>query len=229
MSAAADWPPKPPRPPHPPQWRPPGLPDPASPPSRLPLVMPATETFDEGLASRLLRRRLVVLGGRIDDAAAAHAVATLLLLDEDDDRPIRVHLSCDDADLAAASLVADTVDLLRSPVHAVAVGTVGGAALAVVAAAAERTAHPQTLFVMREPQRIAGVVGEVDAAGAARLSDQQQRLLARLHERLSTASGQPVERIATDMHAGRVLGAADAVDYGLVQRLAGGSGADRLH
>jgi ATP-dependent Clp protease, protease subunit len=206
----------------PPEWRPPGLPDPHAPlPSRLPLLMPAAEGFETDLASRLLRRRIVLLTGRIDALAASNAVATLLLLDEDDNRAIRLHLSSDDVDVEAGSLVADTVDMLASPVHAVALGAVGGAGLGALAAATARTAHPQALFVLRDPQHhVALGAGDVDAGRAAGLADQQQRLVARLHERIAEATGRPAEQVAADMRAGRVLTAAEAVAYGLVQQLA---------
>jgi len=234
MKVVEQWPPQPQHPSGPPEWRPPVAPEPVAPqPLRLPVVMP--ETFDADLTSRLLRRRIVLVTGRIDETAAANVVATLLLLDEDDHRPIRLHLSTDDADLEPASLVADTIDLLASPVHAVALGAVGGSALGVLAAAQTRTAHPQSLFVLRDPQHnVALGIGDVDADGAARIADQQQRLVTRLHQRIADAAGRPVEQVTADLRAGRVLTAEEAVAYGLVQGLADGageqsSGTDGLH
>jgi ATP-dependent Clp protease, protease subunit len=231
MKVAEQWPPETPRPPGPPEWRPPGLPEPVTPqPSRLPLVMPTPDGFDADLASRLLRRRIVLVTGRIDATAAANIVATLLLLDEDGNRPIRLHLSSEDADLEPCALVADTIDLLASPVRAVALGTVGGAALGVLAAAETRTAHPHSLFVLRDPQQGGAVsVGDVDAGRAGEIARQQQRLVARLHQRIADASGRPVEQVAEDLRAGRVLSAAEAVAYGIVQHLAHTSEADGLH
>ena len=194
------------------------------------MVVPPAGYFGADLASQLLHRRIVLLTGRLDDAAAYDVVAALLLLDEDDHRPIRLRLSVDDADLEPASLVADTVDMLASPVHAVALGAVGGPALAILAAAASRTAHPQALLVLRDPQHgVAIGAGDVDAGRAAGLADQQQRLIARLHERIAAVTGRAVEQVAADMHAGRVLTAPEAIAYGLVQAVADRSGTDGLH
>ena len=232
MSVAADWPPKTPpplpEPLRPPQWQPPGGPEP-QPPSRLPMVVPTAELFETDLASRLLYRRIVLVTGRIDAAAASAIVATLLLLDEDSNRPIRLHLSSDDADLDAGSLVADTIDMLAAPVHAVAVGAVGGAALGIYAAAANRTAHPQAVLVLRDPQRTAVLgAGDLDVGRAAGLAEQQQRLMTRLHQRIADAAGRTLEQVAADMHEGRVLTAPEAVAYGLVQEISR-SGTDSLH
>lgn len=236
MSVVDRWPPQTPPPSGPPEWRPPIPSDPATPPpSRLPLVMPTPDAFDTDLATRLLRRRIVMVTGRIDATVAATVTATLLFLDEDDHRPIRLHLSADEADLEAAALIADTIDLLASPVHAVALGAVGGAALGVLSAAGTRTAHPHALFMLRDPQHnVALGAGDVDAGRAAHIADQQQRLLDRLHQRIADAAGRPVEQVAADLREGRVLTAAEAVDYGVVQALADGageqpSGPDGLH
>jgi ATP-dependent Clp protease protease subunit len=172
----------------------------------------------------------VLLTGRLDAEAAYDVVATLLLLDEDGHGPIRLHLSTNDVDLEAGTLVADTVDMLGSPVHAVVLGTVGGAGLGILAAAAERTAHPQALFILRDPQRSeAPGSADVDARHAAQLADQQQRMVDRLHHRIADVSGRPVEQVAADMRAGRVLTADEALAYGLVQQVVARSGADGLH
>jgi ATP-dependent Clp protease protease subunit len=192
--------------------------------------VPAVEVVAEDLASRLLRQRLVLLTGRLDDRAAYDVVAKLLLLDEDGHGPIRLHLSTTDVDLEAGTLVADTVDMLASPVQAVAIGAVGGAGLGVLAAATERSAHPQALLILRDPQQSGALgAGDVDAGRAAQIADQQQRLIARLHQRIADVSSRPVDQVASDMRVGRVLTAEEAVSYGLVQRLAARSGADGLH
>ena len=215
MQLAQEWP-------RTPDWSPPGLPDP-QPPSRLPLVTPPGAVFEPDLTSRLLRQRIVLLTGRLDAAAAYDAVATLLLLDEDGHGAIRLHLSTNDVELEAGALVADTIDLLGSPIHALAFGTVGGAGLGIFAAAEERTAHPQTMFVLRDPQQTGALgAGDVDASRAAQIADQQQRLVGRLHQRIADVSGRALEQVTADMRSGRVLTADEAVTYGLVQRLATG-------
>lgn len=228
MTVAQQLPPAP-GPLQPPEWRPPGMPDPDV-PSRLPMVVPATGVFESNLTSRLLRGRIVLLTGRLDDAAARDVVATLLLLDEDDHRPIRVHLSTTDVELDAGTLVADTIDMLASPVHAVALGAVGGAGLGILVAAVERAAHPQAMLILQDPRQSGALgAGDVDASRAAQIADQQQRLVGRLHQRIADVSGRAVEQVAADMRAGRVLSAEEAVSYGLVQQLAARSGTDGLH
>ena len=144
--ASSTWPPRPvpspvPQPlpvptPVPPVPRVPRVPGPdpnapglgSSPGSRLPLE----------LADRLLSRRIVLLSGRMDQEVSTATVARLMLLDADSGEPVDLHLSCPDGDLGASLVLAEAIDLLRAPVTAVLLGNVGGAVVAVVAAADRR-------------------------------------------------------------------------------------------
>jgi ATP-dependent Clp protease protease subunit len=196
------WPP--PRPePGPPAW-PPG-PPPAVPGSGLVLE----------LADRLLARRSILLSGTLDGPAAAAAVARLMLLDADSGERVELHLSCPDGDLAAALVLAEAVDLLRAPVTAMLLGTVGGPVLAVVAAADRVSAHANASLVLREPRTSAtGRADELLSAG-----EQHARQVAELCSRIATAAGRTPDEVAADLRAGRVLDAPRAVEYGLVDEL----------
>src|SRR5439155_1010049 len=79
--------------------------------------------------------RIVLLSGPLGHQLATDAAAQLMLLDANGDEPIELHLSCPDGELDTAGMLAETIDLLGVEVQAVCRGTVGGPALAVVAAA----------------------------------------------------------------------------------------------
>ena len=174
----ASWPDPPPWPEVPPPWRPappdtPRRPPPGPPWPVVPTVpMPGSRRHDD-LFGRLLERRIVMVAGSLSHDVATLATAQLMLLDATGDDPIDLHLSCPDGDLGASSAVADTIDLVGVAVRAWCRGTVGGPALAPLAA----------------------------------------------------ATGQALDRIVADMGRRVVLGAGDAVSYGLVHELAGGGGA----
>jgi ATP-dependent Clp protease protease subunit len=177
------------------------------------ILMP--EPAGDDVASQLLRRRIVMVTGRLDQAAAEEAVARLVLLDRQSRDPITVHLTVPDADLDPALTLVATIDMIEAPLHAVAAGSVEGAAVAVYAAATERRAHPHTTFLLREPR--ADLHGDADALETA--AEQHRRQLATLHERIATATGKPAADVARDMEHGRLLTADDAVAYGLVHSL----------
>jgi len=219
------WPPefppdRPPLPPIvPPSWPAPNPPPtPQPPPARPPLpTFPVVEPPPPaGTAEdRLLERGIVLLGGHLDQPAAQRTAAKLMLLDAEWDGPVELHLSCPDGDLDAALLLAETVDLLSLQTRARASGVVGGPALAVLAAADRRQGHPHALLRLREPTGTASGRADRLAADVA----EHARQVAQLHERLAAATGRSTEEVAVDLRAGRVLTAAEAVDYGLLHEL----------
>jgi ATP-dependent Clp protease protease subunit len=170
------------------------------------------------LQERLFERRIVVVTGRLNDDAAAKAVAALLALDASDDRPIELHLDSPDGTLGAAFVLIDVADTLRSPLRVLCRGQVGGPAIGVVAAADQRAAAPHARFHLSQPAaQFAGSPEEIAAQNR-----QQQDLLWRLCGRLARRTGRPAEEIAEDMRRGRYLDAREALDYGLVDEVAGG-------
>ena len=195
--------------------RPPGTP-PAEPPHRPSLPEwwePIGRAAD--LEAQLLDRRIILLSGDLDRAAATRATAAVMLLDAGSAEPIEIRISCHDGELGAATTLAETIDLARAPVRAVGAGIVGGPAVVAYAAAQRRLAHPHCRFHLSEPRmKVEGRANEI-----AQQVEQQEQQLAQCVARLAEATGQPADRVASDMRAHRVLTATEARDYGLVHEL----------
>jgi ATP-dependent Clp protease protease subunit len=206
------WPPSPPGPPAPPP-----RPAPERPLFPFLPVQPGHPVPVPDLWAKLLDRRIVMVTGHLDQPAATRAAAEAMLLDADGTDPVQLHISCPDGDLDAAIMLAETLDLLQAPVHAIAGGLLGGPPVAVYASAARRLAHRHAAFQLREPH--AHMEGNAEQL-AGRIA-QHQHQLAYLHRHVADACGQSVETVAADMRAGRLLTAAAAADYGLVHELSG--------
>ena len=206
----------------PPEWPVPDRPRPPAPPapSRPPLptfteVVALPPAYGGELADRLQQRGIVLLTGHLDMPAAQRAAARLMLLDAEWDGEVQLHLGCPDGDLDATALLAETVDLLAARTVAVATGVVGGPVLGVLAAADRRRGHRHAVLRLREPTTTAAGPADLLAAEVA----EHERLVGHLYERMASASGRPAEQIAADARAGRVLGAPEAVDYGLLDEV----------
>ena len=207
-------PPEPPFPPRPPEWpRPPWQPAPR-PPAPGPASASATLVVGAGdwLAERLLEQRVVTLSGELDAEAVNRAVSELALLDATGDDPIQLRLSGVGADLESALTMVDALDLVGVPVHATSLGTLSGPAVAVLAVAGRRVIGPHAMVRLCEPRAPRGVPGHEVEAWAA----EHARQLRRLQERVAAACGRPVDEVAADMRAGRLLDAEEARAYGLV-------------
>jgi ATP-dependent Clp protease, protease subunit len=206
----------------PPQWRPMPSPMPSPMPaperrSPLPMILTplAPEPGPDDVTGQLLDRRILLLTGRLDHETAELAAARLLLLDERSHDPVTMHVGCPAGELEAALTVMATLDLVASTVTAVAVGTIGGAAVAVYAAAATRVAHPHVSFLLHDPS----IEPSDDIRDLSIAAEQRARELTTLHERIARACGKDIGAVADDRRSGRLLTADEAVSYGLVEAI----------
>jgi len=165
---------------------------------------------------RLFEQRIVMAHGELDGEAATSLCAQLLTLDAERNEPIRLEVQGLTAGLADALTVMDVLDVLRVPVRAQAGGRIEGPALGVLAAAAQRRAYPNAVFVLSEPRLdFEGTADELASHEA-----QATGMLDALYRRLAEVTGREVDEIRADAWRRRHLTAAEAVEYRLVQGLA---------
>lgn len=199
----------------PPPWRPePSRPVPTSPRPGVPLVPWPQPSSDP--AADLLGHRVVLISGPLTHETASQAAASLMSLDADSADDVTLHLHCAEADLDAALLLADTIDLMRADVTAIARGPVAGAALASFAVATRRLCTPNAVFHLRAPEITAtGTAADVASRAAA-----LQARLDELYGWIAGATDRTVDDVAEDFDRGRRLGAEQALDHGLVEAIA---------
>jgi len=200
-------------PPSLPGWTPPG--SPSVPGAEGIRVWPDPNAdWQARLQERLLARRIVMASGVLDDAAAARLSAQLLALDADGDRPVRLELQNLRAELGAVVTVMGILDVMRVSVHGCVSGELGGPALGLLACCPVRSAYPNAALTLSEPR--AHLTGTATALSAR--EQQFQRMLDTIYFKLAEVTGRPAEQIREDARQGRVLTAAQAVGYGLIQR-----------
>jgi ATP-dependent Clp protease, protease subunit len=189
--------------------RPPVAPPPVTAPAR---GWPEHSQWPGQLYERLFERRIVLVHGELDDAAATSLCAQLLTLDAERNEPIRLEMQGLAAELAATLTVMGVLDVLRVPVRACAGGQIAGPAVGILAAAAERRAYPNAVFMLSEPR-----LGFEGSATSLSSREQQMRvMLDALYLRLADVTGREVDEIRADARRGRYLSVDDAIDYGLI-------------
>ncbi|MBB1244349.1 ATP-dependent Clp protease proteolytic subunit [Streptomyces durbertensis] len=170
--------------------------------------------------SRLLEARVVVLGGPLDERSAGEVIAQLLVLDGDaDGRGLSLYLNSPGGSFQAMAAVHDTLRQLRSEVETVCVGQAGPEAAVLLAAGTpgRRLMLAHSRIVLRQPTLADPFEG--GPADVAVWAAEALRQRAVMTELLSELTGQERERVAADIDRARVLDAAAALDYGLVDSL----------
>lgn len=166
--------------------------------------------------SRLLSDRIVYLGTPIDDGVANVVIAQLIHLESDaPDTQIELYLNSPGGDPTAMFGIYDTMQFLRSPVATTCVGQAAGSAAVLLAAGdpGRRTVLPHARVVLQQPGQD-GQRGDVTDLQVA--AKEISRVRAEMDALLARHTGHSTDQIHADTERDLVLGAEEAVAYGLV-------------
>ncbi|MEM6282138.1 MAG: ATP-dependent Clp protease proteolytic subunit [Chloroflexota bacterium] len=165
--------------------------------------------------SLLLKERIVFMGMGINDQVANLIVAQLLFLDrEDPDRQIQMYINSPGGVVYSGMAIYDTMQQISAPVSTVAVGITAsfGTVLLTAGEAGLRYALPNATVHMHQP--LGGAQGQ--ASDIVIAANEIMRLKDRLNNIFVKHTGQPVDKIETDLDRDIYLSAAEAAEYGLI-------------
>ena len=167
------------------------------------------------LYSRLLKENIVFLGTPVDDVVANLICAQLLHLEsEDPDKDINLYINSPGGDINSLFAIYDTMQYIKPDITTICFGQAASAAAVLLAAGSKgkRLALPHARILIHQPY--AGAYG--DASDIELVAGEVARLKKSLEEVLSSHTGQPIERIATDTDRDFVMTAEQAKDYGII-------------
>ncbi|MGQ9724507.1 MAG: ATP-dependent Clp endopeptidase proteolytic subunit ClpP [Tepidimonas sp.] len=168
--------------------------------------------------SRLLKERVVFLVGPINDQTATLVVAQLLFLEsENPDKDISLYINSPGGSISAGMAIFDTMNFIKPDVSTLCVGMAAsmGAFLLAAGAKGKRFALPNSRVMIHQP--LGGAQGQAtDIEIHAR---EILRLRADLNRILSERTGQPLEKIERDTERDYFMSAAEAAEYGLVDKV----------
>ncbi|KVP17065.1 ATP-dependent Clp protease proteolytic subunit [Burkholderia ubonensis] len=168
--------------------------------------------------SRLLKERIVFLNGPVDDNSANLVVAQLLFLESvNPDKDISLYINSPGGSVSAGLAIYDTMQFIKPDVSTLCMGMAAsmGAFLLAAGEKGKRFALPNARIMIHQP--LGGARGqasdiEIQAKEIIRIKGDLNRILA---ER----TGQPLERIEQDTDRDNYKSAADAVEYGLIDKV----------
>ncbi len=186
----------------------------------IPMVVEQTargeRSFD--IYSRLLNDRVVFLGGEVNEDTANLIVAQLVHLESDDpDKDIHLYLNSPGGSIYAGLAIYDAMQFIKPDVQTICYGIAMsmGSLLLAGGAAGKRLTLPNSRILIHQPSGgYQGQSTDVEIHAKEILA-----LRARVDEIYAKHTGQPVERVHADMDRDRYFTGAEAVAYGLADRV----------
>src|SRR3954447_16165685 len=188
--------------------------------SLVPMVVEQTprgeRSFD--IYSRLLGERIVFIGQPITEDLANLVVAQLLHLDSDDpDKDVSVYINSPGGSAYAGLAIYDTMRFIKADVQTICFGIAMSAGSLILTGGAEgkRMALPHSRILIHQPP--GGFEGQ-----SADIEIHAREIL-QLRERIEAIyvqhSGQEQKRVHADMERDHFFDPAEAVEYGLIDRV----------
>ncbi|MBD8703188.1 ATP-dependent Clp protease proteolytic subunit [Frigoribacterium sp. CFBP 13712] len=170
--------------------------------------------------AKLFEDRIVFLGVQVDDASADDIMAQLLVLESmDPDRDITLYINSPGGSFTAMTAIYDTMQYIRPEIQTVCLGQAASAAAVLLAAGqpGKRLALPNARVLIHQPStggNSGGQASDIEIQAAEVL-----RMRTWLEETLSFHSNKTPEEVNRDIERDNILGAQEALAYGLVDQV----------
>ncbi len=169
--------------------------------------------------SRLLKDRIVFLGTPIDDTVGNLIMAQLIHLEgEDPDKDIALYINSPGGSTTSLMAIYDTMQFIKPDVSTYCMGLAASAAAVLLAGGAhgKRFTLPHARIMLHQPH-ISGLGGqatdiEIHAREILKTREDINMILAR-------HTNQPLERVQNDTDRDYWMGADEALEYGIVDRV----------
>jgi ATP-dependent Clp protease protease subunit len=170
--------------------------------------------------SRLLSDRIVFLGTPVDDQVANAIIAQFLHLDSDDpEQDIHLYINSPGGSVTAGLAVYDTMRFINADVATTALGMAASISAVLLSAGTKgkRNVLPNTRVLLHQPWVQGGPGGQ--ASDVEIQARELVRTKRRMNEILAEATGQSFEKVEHDTDRDYIMGAEEAVEYGVVDRV----------
>ena len=167
--------------------------------------------------NKLFEERIIFLGVQVDDASANDVMAQLLVLESlDPDRDITMYINSPGGSFTSLMAIYDTMQYVRADVATVCLGQAASAAAVLLAAGTpgKRACLPNARVLIHQPSVQGGIQGQVSDLEIQAAEIERMRRL--MEATLARHTGKEAEVIRKDTDRDKILTAAEAKDYGIV-------------
>ncbi|UCF31163.1 MAG: ATP-dependent Clp endopeptidase proteolytic subunit ClpP [bacterium] len=186
----------------------------------IPMVIEQTGRGERAydIYSRLLKDRIIFLGTAIDDTVSNLLIAQLLYLEaESPDQDVHIYINSPGGSVSAGLAIYDTLRYIKPEIETICIGQAASMAALILSAGTrgKRLALPHARIMIHQPMGgFSGQASDIDIHAREIL-----RIKSEINRILSEATGQPIERIEADTDRDFFMSGAQAIEYGLVDRV----------
>ncbi|WP_028670252.1 ATP-dependent Clp protease proteolytic subunit [Saccharospirillum impatiens] len=173
-------------------------------------------SFDP-VADRLVQSRKVLICEEINQSMAKKVIGQLLAMADESNEDIHLFINSQGGHVEAGDSIHDIIQYVDARVKVIGTGYVASAGTHIFLAAdkEDRYCLPNTRFLIHQPS--GGVGGQ--ASDIAIQAEQIIRMRERLAQIIANATGQPIERVRTDIERDRWMTTTEAIEYGIVSKV----------
>ena len=188
--------------------------------SYIPFVVERTGRGERSydIYSRLLKDRIIFLSGEINDAVASTVAAQLLFLEaEAPDKDIFLYVNSPGGVVTSGFSIFDTMQYIKPDVCTICIGQAAsmGAFLLSSGTKGKRYALPHSRIMIHQP--LGGAQGQ--ATDIAIQAKEILRMKDELNSILASQTGQKLEKVVADTERDFFMSAAEAKEYGLIDKV----------
>ena len=168
--------------------------------------------------SRLLKERIIFLGEEVTDVSASLIVAQLLFLEsEDPGKDIHLYINSPGGSVTAGMAIYDTMNYIKCDVSTVCMGMAAsmGAFLLAAGTKGKRLALPNSEIMIHQP------LGQAQGQATDILihAHHIEQIRSNINKILAEETGKPLEQIQIDTERDNFMTAAEAAEYGLIDKV----------
>ncbi|EAP99671.1 ATP-dependent Clp protease proteolytic subunit [Janibacter sp. HTCC2649] len=169
--------------------------------------------------TKLFEDRIIFLGVQVDDASADDVIAQLIVLEsQDPDRDILMYINSPGGSFTAMTAIYDTMQYIRPDVQTFVIGQAASAAAVLLGAGApgKRYALPNARVLIHQPaiEGTGGMASDLEIQ-----ANEVLRMRGWLEDTIASHSGRDVELVRKDIERDKILSAAQAKEYGLIDEV----------
>lgn len=170
--------------------------------------------------TKLFEDRIIFLGVQVDDASADDIIAQLLVLESmEPERDILMYINSPGGSFTAMTAIYDTMQYIRPDIQTFVIGQAASAAAVLLGAGApgKRFALPNARVLIHQPALAGGEYGQ--ASDIEIQANEVLRMRTWLEETWAKHSGKTAEEVREDIERDKILSAAEAKEYGLIDEV----------